>query len=108
MLAALLGTLQFVLNYNFVYAAELYITSGLAAVVFALLVVPNALLAWLFFGQRVTAASSLGSAVAMAGVALLFVQEIAARRGADRSRADRPRLRPASPCSPPRSPTSCS
>ena len=50
----LLGILQFVLNYNFVYAAELYITSGLAAVVFALLVVPNALLAWLFFGERVT------------------------------------------------------
>ena len=29
-------------NYNFVYASEHYITSGLAAVVFALLVVPNA------------------------------------------------------------------
>ena len=32
-LAALLGLLQFVLNYNFVYASELHITSGLAAVV---------------------------------------------------------------------------
>ena len=77
-LAALLGLLQFVLNYNFVYASELYITSGLAAVVFALLVVPNAGLAWLFFGQKVSLRFMLGSAVAMAGVGLLFVQEIRA------------------------------
>jgi drug/metabolite transporter (DMT)-like permease len=75
-LAAMLGTLQFVVNYNFVYASELYITSGLAAVVFALLVVPNAIFAWAFFGQRVTGRFALGSAVAMAGVGLLFVQEM--------------------------------
>jgi drug/metabolite transporter (DMT)-like permease len=75
-LAALLGLLQFVLNYNFVYASELYITSGLAAVVFALLVVPNAGLAWLFFGEKVGARFMLGAAVAMAGVGLLFLQEI--------------------------------
>jgi len=75
-LAALLGTLQFVVNYNFVYVSELYITSGLAAVVFALLVVPNAVLAWIFFGQRVTGRFALGSAIAMAGVASLFVQEM--------------------------------
>ena len=75
-LALLLGTMQFVVNYNFVYASELYITSGLAAVVFALLVVPNSLFAFLLFGQRVTARFILGSAIAMAGVALLFVQEV--------------------------------
>jgi drug/metabolite transporter (DMT)-like permease len=75
-LAALLGLLQFVLNYNLVYTSELYITSGLAAVVFALLIVPNALLAWLFFGQQVTGRLLLGALVAMAGVGLLFLQEI--------------------------------
>ncbi len=75
-LAVLLGTFQFVVNYNLVYASELYITSGLAAVVFALLVVPNAVFARAFFGQRVTGRFALGSAVAMAGVALLFVQEM--------------------------------
>lgn len=74
--AALLGLLQFVLNYNFVYASELSITSGLAAVVFALLVAPNAALAWLFFGERVSPRFAIGSAVAMAGVGLLFVQEV--------------------------------
>jgi drug/metabolite transporter (DMT)-like permease len=77
-LAVLLGTMQFVVNYNFVYAAELYITSGLAAVVFALLVIPNSVLAWLFFGQRVSGRFVAGSAIAMAGVALLFVQEVRA------------------------------
>ena len=80
-LALQLGTFQFVVNYNFVYAAELYITSGLAAVVFALLVVPNALLARLFFSQRVTRRFAVGSAVAMAGVALLFVQEMRQNAG---------------------------
>lgn len=74
--AALLGLLQFVFNYNLVYYSELYITSGLAAVVFALLVVPNAALAWLLFGERITLRFAAGSAVAMAGVALLFVQEL--------------------------------
>lgn len=75
-LAALLGLLQFVLNYNLVYAAELYITSGLAAMVFALLVIPNAGLARLCFGEKMSGRFVGGAAVAMAGVALLFVQEI--------------------------------
>jgi len=75
-LAVLLGTFQFVVNYSFVYASEVYITSGLAAVVFALLVAPNAALAWLFFGQKVSGRFVLGSAVAMAGVGLLFLQEV--------------------------------
>ena len=74
-LAALTGLMQFVLNYNLVYAAELYITSGLAAVVFALLVLPNALMARFFFGERLSIGFVAGSIVAMAGVALLFVQE---------------------------------
>ena len=78
LLAASLGLLQFVLNYNLVYASELYITSGLAAVVFALLVIPNAGLAWLCFGEKVSGRFMLGSAVAMAGVGLLFAQEIRA------------------------------
>ena len=82
--ALALGVLQFVLNYNFVYAAELHITSGLVAVVFALLVVPNAALAWACFGERVTGRFALGSVIALAGVALLFVQEARLAGGAAR------------------------
>ena len=73
--AAAIGLLQFCLNFNFVYRAEAFVTSGLVAVVFAMLLVPNAALARVFLGQRMGRQLLIGSAVAMAGVALLFVQE---------------------------------
>lgn len=73
--AALLGLSQFCLNFNFVYRAEEHITSGIVAVVFALLLVPNAVFARVFLGQRMGRQLLLGSAVAMAGVALLFLHE---------------------------------
>ena len=75
-LAVLFGVPQFCLNFNFVYAAEHHITSGLVAVVFALLLVPNSALGWLFLKHRMTGRFLFGSAVAVAGVALLFVQEL--------------------------------
>ena len=78
LLAAAFGVPQFFLNFNFVYAAEHYITSGLVAVVFALLLVPNSALSWIFLKQRLTGGFLAGSAVAVAGVALLFVQELRA------------------------------
>lgn len=67
---------QFVLNFNLVYAAEHYVTSGIVAVVFALLVVPNAVLARLFFGHRLSGRFLAGSAVAMTGIVLLFLAEL--------------------------------
>jgi drug/metabolite transporter (DMT)-like permease len=80
LLAILFGFLQFFLNFNFVYAAEHYVTSGVVAVVFALLLVPNSAFAWLFLKHRLTPRFLLGSAVAMTGVAFLFVNEM--RHGA--------------------------
>jgi drug/metabolite transporter (DMT)-like permease len=76
LLAAGFGIPQFYLNFNFVYAAEHYVTSGLVAVVFAMLLVPNSAFARLFLKQPITPRFALGSAVAMAGVSLLFVQEM--------------------------------
>lgn len=76
LLAIGFGIPQFYLNFNFVYAAEHYVTSGLVAVVFAMLLVPNSAFARLFLKQRVTPRFALGSAIAMAGVGLLFVQEM--------------------------------
>lgn len=73
--AAGLGLAQFVFNFNFVYRAEQHITSGVVAVVYALLLVPNAVLARIFLGQKMGRQLLIGSAVAMAGVALLFVHE---------------------------------
>jgi drug/metabolite transporter (DMT)-like permease len=77
-LALLFGIPQFFLNFNFVYAAEHYVTSGLVAVVFAMLLVPNSALSWLFLKHRMSGRFLAGSAVAVAGVALLFVQELRA------------------------------
>jgi drug/metabolite transporter (DMT)-like permease len=74
--AAAFGIPQFCLNFNLVYAAELYVTSGLVAVVFALLMVPNSALASLFLKHRASGRFVAGSAIACVGVALLFVQEI--------------------------------
>lgn len=74
-LTMLLGLLQFSMNFNFVYAAEHHITSGLVAVMFALLIVPNALLAKYWLGRPIGGAFMLGSAIATFGVALLMLQE---------------------------------
>jgi drug/metabolite transporter (DMT)-like permease len=73
--AVLLGLAQFVLNFNFVYRAEQHITSGVVAVVYALLLVPNAVLARLFLGQKMGRQLVIGSVIAVAGVALLFLHE---------------------------------
>jgi drug/metabolite transporter (DMT)-like permease len=73
--AGLIGVTQFCLNFNFVYRAEEHITSGLVSVVFALLLVPNALFARIFLGQRLGRQLMLGSAIAIAGIVLLFVRE---------------------------------
>jgi len=71
----LLGLLQFSLNFNFVYAAEHHITSGLVAVIFALLIVPNAILAKWWLGRDVGGSFMFGSAIAGSGVGLLMLQE---------------------------------
>ena len=73
--AFLLALTQFVCNFNFVYRAESYVTSGLVAVVFALMLVPNAVFGRIFLGQRLGRQLVIGAGVAMAGVALLFVNE---------------------------------
>jgi drug/metabolite transporter (DMT)-like permease len=74
-LAALVGLMQFVMNFQFVYRAEHHLTSGIVAVFFALLVVPNALLGWLVLKQPVSARFLAGSAVAGSGIALLLLHE---------------------------------
>jgi drug/metabolite transporter (DMT)-like permease len=76
------GVLQFVMNFNFVYAAEAYITSGLVAVVFALLIVPNTVLGRIFVPQPISRGFLVGSGIAIGGVALLFIHELRADQAA--------------------------
>lgn len=75
LLAVALGLFQFGGNFNFVYRAEEHLTSGIVAVMFALLMVPNALFARALLGQRITRRFAIGSAVAIVGVVLLLVHE---------------------------------
>jgi len=70
------GLAQFCLNFNLVYRAEQYVTSGIVAVLFAMLMLPNALLARLCLGQAVTRRFLLGTGIALCGIALLLLHEV--------------------------------
>jgi drug/metabolite transporter (DMT)-like permease len=74
--ALVLGVTQFSVNFNSVYLAERFITSGVVATVFAILLIPNSLLAWAFLGQKPNARFLCAGLVAVAGVALLFAHEL--------------------------------
>jgi drug/metabolite transporter (DMT)-like permease len=74
-LAAAVGICQFCGNYNFVYQAERHLTSGIVALMVALMIVPNALLGRALLRQPITARFALGSLIAIAGIALLLLNE---------------------------------
>ncbi len=74
-LAVVIGILQFSTNFQLVYASENYVTSGLVAVIFALAMVPNAVLGRIFVGAPLSRRFLAGSAVALAGIAMLLLHE---------------------------------
>jgi drug/metabolite transporter (DMT)-like permease len=76
LLAITIGLTQFFLNFNLVYEAEHYVTSGVVAVLYALLMLPNALLSAAFLGQRITPRFLAGTSVALVGIAMLLVHEM--------------------------------
>lgn len=75
LLAFGVGIAQFSGNFLFVYHSEQHITSGIVAVMFALLMVPNAIFARVFIGEKVQGGFIGGSLVAIAGVAMLLMHE---------------------------------
>jgi len=74
-LAVLLGLFQFCGNYNFVYLSELHLTSGIVALLIGMMIVPNAILGRFMLGQRITLRFTIGSAIALVGIALLLINE---------------------------------
>ena len=74
-LALAVGLCQFAGNYNFVYQAELHLTSGIVAVLIGLMIVPNAVLGRVLLGQAITSRFLVGSTIAIAGIALLLLNE---------------------------------
>jgi drug/metabolite transporter (DMT)-like permease len=73
--ALAVGLALFFINFNFVYRAELYLTSGIVAVLFGLLMVPNAIFGRVFLGVPITPRFLAGSLIGLAGIALLLLHE---------------------------------
>lgn len=76
--ALFIGVAQFCGNFNSVYLAERHITSGVVAVTFALLLIPNSLLGWALLGQRPGRRFAIGSGIAVFGIVLLLINELRA------------------------------
>ena len=70
------GLLLFSVNYFFVYYGTAYITTGLVAVTFSLIVVFNAFFERLFFGTPLEGRLMIASLLGMLGIALIFWPEV--------------------------------
>ena len=76
-LVAVTGILQFSLNYSAVFWAEQHITSGLAAVLQAMITVFGLVLAWIFLpSEKITRRKVAGVAVGVLGVAVIFLDQL--------------------------------
>jgi len=76
-LIALTGVLQFSFNYSMVFWSEVYITSGLAAVLQATITVFGLVLAWIFLpNERVTKLKIIAVCIGIAGVAVIFIDQL--------------------------------
>ena len=72
-----LGAMTFSIGYLFIYHGTAYITSGLVAVVFSIIVVTNAFYEKMFFGVRIEARMLLATFFGISGMVLMFWPEIA-------------------------------
>jgi drug/metabolite transporter (DMT)-like permease len=70
------GTLLFGFNYLFFYEAELYVTSGLAAVLFSSILVMNIVNGALLLGSPIDGKVVVGGTLGLIGIALVFLPEI--------------------------------
>ena len=73
---ALQGSCLFALNYWLIYHAELYLTSGIVAVLFATLAFMNMVNGRIFFGRPLSARMAGGALLGVAGVGVLFWPEV--------------------------------
>ncbi len=80
---ALLGVCLFSINYWLIYQAEIYLTSGIAAVVFSSLVFFNIANNALFRGVAVNRKTLIGALVGIFGISLIYMREISSFSLAD-------------------------
>jgi drug/metabolite transporter (DMT)-like permease len=73
---ALQGLLLFSLNYILVYLAEGYLTSGLVAIIFSVIVITNVIFGAIFLRNPVRTSVVLGAFLGLAGLAFVFWPEL--------------------------------
>lgn len=74
---ALLGAFLFALNYWLFYVAELYLTSGLVAVVFSTMVILNIVFGTIFIGAPIRGRVVVGAFLGLMGISMVFRPELA-------------------------------
>ncbi len=76
-LLALTGVLQFSINYSLVFWSEQYISSGLAAVLQAMITVFGLALAWIHLpSERITGLKIFAVFLGIVGVAIIFLEQL--------------------------------
>lgn len=76
-LIALTGILQFTINYSLVFWSEQYISSGLAAVLQAMITVFGLVLAWFFLPtEKITLLKIFSVILGIVGVAVIFFEQL--------------------------------
>ncbi len=76
-LLAVTGVLQFSINYSFVFWSEQYISSGLAAVLQAMIPIFGLVLAWFYLpAEKITWLKFAALTVGIIGVALIFIEQL--------------------------------
>jgi drug/metabolite transporter (DMT)-like permease len=78
MFMAVQGLFLFAINYWLFYLAEVYITSGLAAVVFSTLVFMNVVNGRILLGSPIQLKVVWGAAIGLAGIGFVFMPELSA------------------------------
>lgn len=73
---ALQGFLLFSLNYLLVYLAEEFLTSGLVAIIFSLIIVLNVVFGAIFLGNPIRVRVMIGAAIGLLGLAFVFWPEL--------------------------------
>jgi drug/metabolite transporter (DMT)-like permease len=73
---ALQGFLLFSLNYFLVYLAEGYLTSGLVAIIFSLIIIANVIFGAIFLGNPIRTKVVVGAMFGLAGLAFVFWPEL--------------------------------
>ncbi len=76
-LLAFTGILQFSINYSLVFWSEQYISSGLAAVLQAMITVFGLVLAWIFLpSEKITRLKVFAVFLGIIGVAVIFIEQL--------------------------------